>query len=93
MKRSKCDFLKKHIHYLGHLISADGIRPLKDKMDTIHDMPAPRNSKEVKQFLGLTGYYRKFVPCFADLSRPLANSLARTESLSGHMNAERRLTS
>ena len=35
-------------------------------------MPAPHNSKEVKQFLGLAGYYRKFVPCFADLSRPLA---------------------
>ena len=72
MKTSKCDFFKKHIHYLGHLISADGIRPLKDKLDTIHDMPAPRNSKEVKQFLGLAGYHRKFVPHFADLSRPLA---------------------
>ena len=72
MKRSKCDFFKKYIHYLGHLISADGIRPLKDKLDTIRDMPAPSRSKEVKQFLGLAGYYRKFVPCFADLSRPLA---------------------
>ena len=41
MKRSKCNFFKKHIHYLGHLISADGIRPLKDKLDTICDMPAP----------------------------------------------------
>ena len=72
MKRSKCDFFKKHIHYLGHLISADGIRPLKDKLDTIQDMPAPSSSKEVKQFLGLAGYYRKFVPRFSDLSRPLA---------------------
>ena len=71
MKQSKCDFFKKHIHYLGHLISADGIRPLKDKLDSIRDMPAPCNSKEVKQFLGLVGYYRKFVPCFAALSRPL----------------------
>ena len=71
LKRSKCDFFKKHIHYLGHLISADEIRPLKDKLDTIRDMPAPRNSKEVKQFLSLVGYYRKFVPQFADLSRPL----------------------
>ena len=67
MKRSKCDFFKKHIHYLGHLISADGITPLKDKLDTIHDMPALHNSKEVKQFLGLVGYYRKFVPHFAVL--------------------------
>ena len=72
MKRSKCDFFKKHIHYLGHLISADGIRPLKDKLDSIRDMPAPCNSKEVKQFLSLVGYYRKFVPCFAALSRPLS---------------------
>ena len=72
MKRSKCDFFKKHVHYLGHLISADGIRPLKDKLDMIQDMPAPHSSKEVKQFLGLAGYYRKFVPHFADLSRPLA---------------------
>ena len=72
MKRSKCDFFKKHIHYLGNLISANGIQPLKDKLDMICDMPAPRNSKEVKQFLSLAGYYRKFVPCFADLFRPLA---------------------
>ena len=72
MKRSKCNFFKKHIHYLGHLFSADGIRPLKDKLDTMRDMPAPHSSKEVKQFLGLAGYYRKFVPHFADLSRPLA---------------------
>ena len=57
---------------MGHLISADGIRPLKDKLDSIRDMPAPCNSKEVKQFLGLIGYYRKFVPCFAALSRPLS---------------------
>ena len=47
MKRSKCDFFKKHIHNLGHLISADGIQPLKDKLDRIHDMPAPHNSKEL----------------------------------------------
>ena len=72
MKRSQCNFFKKHIHYLGHLISANGIQLLKDKLDTIRDMPALRNSKEVKQFLGLAGYYRKFVPHFADLSRPLA---------------------
>ena len=63
-KRSKCDFFRKHIHCLGHFISADGIRPLKDKLD--------HNSEEVKQFLGLAGYYRKFVLRIAYLSRPLA---------------------
>ena len=77
MKRSKCDFFKKHIHYLGLLISANGIRPLKDKLDMIRDMPAPHNSKEVKQFLGLAGYYLKSVPHFAYLSRPLAQLICK----------------
>ena len=67
-KCSKCDFFKSEIHYLGHLISADGIRPLPNKLDSIKHMPAPKDAKEIKQFLGLTGYYRKFVPRFADIS-------------------------
>ena len=68
MKHSKCDFFKSEIHYLEHLISADGISPLPDKLDTINKMPALKDVKEIKQFLGLTGYYRKFVPRFADIS-------------------------
>ena len=71
MKHSKCDFFKCKIHYLGHLISADGIRPLPNKLDSIKHMPALKDMKEIKQFLGLTGYYRKFVPRFADISGPL----------------------
>ena len=71
MKRSKCDFFKSEIHYLGHLISPEGISPLPNKLGCIQHMPALKNVKEIKQFLGLTGYYRKFVPRFADISRPL----------------------
>ena len=71
MKRSKCDFFKSEIHYLGHLISPEGISPLPNKLDSIRHMPVPNSVKEIKQFLGLTGYYRKFVPRFADISRPL----------------------
>ena len=71
MKRSKCDFFKSEIHSLGHLISPEGISPLPNKLDSIKHMPAPNSTKEIKQFLGLTGYYRKFVPRFADISRPL----------------------
>ena len=55
--------------------------PLKDKLDMIHDMPAPRNSKEVKQFLGLAGYYRKFVPHFADLSQAISMTHLQGQSL------------
>ena len=62
LKESKCDFFKKEIHYLGHLISSEGIHPLLEKLDTICNMPRPKTPKEIKQFLGLCGYYRKFIP-------------------------------
>ena len=71
MKREKCSFFKKHIQYLGHLVSERGFEPLPEKLESIRKMTAPRTAKEVKQFLGLIGYYQKFVPHFADISRPL----------------------
>ena len=76
LKESKCDFFKKEIHYLGHLISVNSIQPLPKKLDSIHNMPKPRSPKEIKQFLGLTSYYRKFVPRFSDMARPLTKLLA-----------------
>ena len=73
MKQSKCDCFKSQIHYLGHLISEDGISPLLDRLDSIKNMLVPKCMKEIKQFLCLTGYYRKFVPRFADISRKETN--------------------
>ena len=73
MKREKYDFFKKHLQYLGHLVSEEGFKPLPEKIKSIKNMPPLKNAKEVKQFLGLAGYYCKFVPRFADLSRPLTN--------------------
>ena len=71
MKRQKSSFFKKHLQYLGHLVSEKGFEPLPEKLEAIRTMPHPKTPKEVKQFLGLIGYYRKFVPRFSDLSRPL----------------------
>ena len=76
LKELKCDFFKKEIHYLGHLISVNGIQPLPEKLESICSMPKPRSPKEIKQFLGLTSYYRKFVPRFSDMARPLTKLLA-----------------
>ena len=73
---SKCNFLKKHIQYLGHITSGKGITPVPEKLESIQKMPPPKTPKEVKQFLGLIGYYHKFVPRFSDLARPL-NALTR----------------
>ena len=77
MKHSKCDFFKSEIHYLGHLISPEGISPLPNKLDCIKHMPALKDVNEIKQFLGLTGYYRKFVPRFADIPRPLTTLMKK----------------
>ena len=47
LKESKCDFFKKEIHYLGHLISVNGIQPLPEKLESIRSMPKPRSPKEI----------------------------------------------
>ena len=73
LKASKCNFLKAHVQYLGHLISGKGIEPVPEKLESIKNMPSPTTPKEVKQFLGLIGYYRNFIPKFSDVARPLTN--------------------
>ena len=72
MKREKSSFFKRHIQYLGHLVSEEGFEPLPEKLEAVRVMPHPKTAKEVKQFLGLIRYYRKFIPRFSDLSRPLS---------------------
>ena len=73
LKWEKCNFLKAHLQYLGHIISGKGIEPVPEKLESIKTMPAPTTPREVKQFLGLVGYYRKFIPRFADIARPLTS--------------------
>ena len=77
LKESKCDFFRSQKHYLGHMLSAEGIQPLPEKLDSITNMPAPENQTEVKQFLGLVGYYCKFMPNFSDISRPLVKLMRK----------------
>ena len=79
LKLQKCSYFKKLIQYLGHLISDEGIQPLPEKLESIAKMPTPQNVKQVKQFLGLVGYYRKFVPRFSDISRPLTQLTRKNE--------------
>ena len=73
LKDSKCNYFKTNVQYLGHLVSGKGIKPLPEKLESVKKMPAPTTPKEIKQFLGLVGYYRKFIPRFADIARPMAN--------------------
>ena len=75
IKLCKCQFFKKHLHYLDHLISEQGIR-LLPKM-----LKEPGNIDKLHHFLGLIHYYRKFIPLFADVTKPL-NELFRKDNKS-----------
>ena len=71
MKKSKCNFFSKEIQYLGHILSATGIWPLPSKTHAIQHMNPPTMPKQVRAFLGLVGYYRKFIKEFAKIAKPL----------------------
>ena len=71
MKLSKCHFFSKEIQYLGHILSTKGICPLPSKTQAIQKMHPPTTPKQVHAFLGLVGYYRKFIKKFAKIAKPL----------------------
>ena len=63
---------------MGHIVSGKGITPVPEKLESIQKMPLPKTPNEVKQFLGLIGYYHKLVPGFSDLAQHL-NALTRKD--------------
>jgi hypothetical protein len=67
----KCNFAVKEVHYLGHVVSAEGISPDPQHIKQILDWKPPQNPHEVKQFTHLCGYYREFILHFADIAEPL----------------------
>ena len=71
MKLSKCHFFAKEIQYLGHILGVEGIKPVPAKTEAIKAMHPPVNPKQVRAFLGLVGYYRKFTKNFAKIAKPL----------------------
>jgi transposase InsO family protein len=77
-KRSKCEFFKQSISFLGHVISGEGISMEQDKVKAIEDWPTPTGVAAVRSFLGLAGYYRRFVKDFSRIAMPLTG-LLRTE--------------
>ena len=71
IKAKKCCFALTRIEYLGHTVSQRGLEPLRSKIAKILDCPVPKTVKELRGFLGLCGYYRKFIPEFSTVAAPL----------------------
>ena len=67
----KCDFFRMKVQFLGHIVSKDGLEVDPSKIEAVQKFPVPRSQTEVKSFLGLASYYRRFVPKFAEIARPL----------------------
>lgn len=77
LQPDKCEFLRKEVAYLGHIIGSDGVKPDPNKIKAITHFPQPRNAKNIKQFLGLVGYYRRFIPLFSKIAKPLTDLLKK----------------
>ena len=73
LTKRKCNFLKAHVQYLGHYISGQGLEPIPEKLQSLQEMPPPTDLTETRKFLGFVGYYRKFIPKYSDIARPLTN--------------------
>jgi hypothetical protein len=73
----KCEFLKEELNYLGHVVTADGVKSDKEKVAAVNDFPTPRFGKDVKSFLGSAECYRKFIADFSALARSLTDLLKK----------------
>ena len=77
LNREKCEFYKEEVDFLGYRISKNRIRPTSEKVKAVENLKSPTNVKQVKQVLGLTGYYRNLVPDYAIIAAPLTDLLKK----------------
>ena len=75
LKPSKCELFKTSVNYLGHVVSENGVKTDPDKIEDLASWPEPNNVKELRSFLGFTGYYRTFIKDYAKIDKPLNDLL------------------
>ena len=71
VKPTKCELFRTRVQFLGHVVSADGVEPISEKLDAVRNWPVPHCIRDVRAFYGLASYYRKFVRGFATIAEPL----------------------
>ena len=73
----KSEFLHSQLPYLGYIITEHGITPNPEKFSKIKNFPQPKDTKAIQQFLGLAGFYRRFIPKYSDVAKPLSSLLKK----------------
>ncbi|CAM4797928.1 unnamed protein product [Rotaria magnacalcarata] len=86
LKASKCCFCRKEMKYLGHVVTQNGIKPDPTLTKAVTDFPQPKPIKDVQSFLGLTGYYRRFIKNYAKIAEPLIKQLRQLKERNYHLS-------
>eukprot|EP00644_Phytophthora_capsici_P019036 jgi/Phyca11/132350/e_gw1.154.3.1 len=77
LKLKKCMFVSEEIEYLGHTLNGEGVQPTERLIKAVVDFPRPTNATEVKRFVHLAGYYRKFIEGFGTIAAPMTRMLKK----------------
>ena len=85
---TNCEFFRQKVPFLGHMVSSECIQADPEKTSTVNRYPIPKNATEVKSFLGLCSYYRRYVQDFAKMARPLHQLTEKSKDFFGNSKAQ-----
>ena len=79
LKPNKCQFLQSKVTFLGHVVSSAGVEPNPDNLKKIEDWPRPKSVTQIRQFIGLASYYRRFIKSFSEICAPMVKLTKKGE--------------